>query len=104
MVPLLLERGTLVSRVARVLVVDCPEELQLQRAAARSGLTRDAIRAIMATQLSRAARSARADDVIDNSGAESALRPQVERLDSRYRALATAAGAATTPCSATSIR
>ncbi len=96
-VPLLLERGTLVSRVARVLVVDCPEELQLQRAAARSGLARDAIRAIIATQLSRAARLARADDVIDNSGAESALRPQVERLDSRYRALATAADGATTP-------
>jgi dephospho-CoA kinase len=45
----------------------------------------------MATQLSRDARLARADDVIDNSGAKSALRPQVERFDSRYRALATAA-------------
>jgi dephospho-CoA kinase len=90
-VPLLLERGRLSSRVARVLVIDCPEELQLQRAAARSGLTHDAIRAIMATQLSRDARLARADDVIDNSGAKSALRPQVERFDSRYRALATAA-------------
>jgi len=94
-VPLLLERGRLISRVARVLVVDCPEELQVQRAAARSGLTRDAIRAIMATQLSRTERLARADDVIDNSGAELALQPQVEHLDSRYRTLATAAGAAT---------
>jgi dephospho-CoA kinase len=94
-VPLLLERGRLSSRVARVLVVDCPEALQLQRAAARSGLTRDAVRAIMATQLSRDARLARADDVIDNSGAKSALRPQVERLDRRYRALATAAGTLT---------
>ena len=94
-VPLLLERGRLASRVARVLVVDCPEELQVQRAAARSGLAPDAVRAIMATQLSRDARLARADDVIDNSGAKSELQPQVERLDRRYRALATAAGTLT---------
>ena len=42
----------------------------------------------MATQLPRAARLARADDVIDNSGAHAALAPQVARLDALYRELA----------------
>ena len=88
-VPLLLERGGLLSSVRRVLVVDCPEELQIRRVVARSGLLPSAVRAIMATQLSRSERVAHADDVIDNSGASTALKPQVERLDRRYRELAT---------------
>jgi dephospho-CoA kinase len=91
-VPLLFERGGMLGRVARVLVVDCPEETRIQRVVARSGLAPDAVRAIMATQLSRQARLDRADDVIDNGGAPAALVPQVERLDRRYRALAAGAG------------
>jgi dephospho-CoA kinase len=82
----------MLGRVARVLVVDCPEETRIQRVVARSGLAPDAVRAIMATQLSRQARLDRADDVIDNGGAPAALVPQVERLDRRYRALAAGAG------------
>jgi dephospho-CoA kinase len=89
-VPLLFERGGLLSSVKRVLVVDCPEELQVRRVVARSGLLPSAVRAIMATQLSRKERLARADDVIDNSGTPAALKPQVERLDRRYRELAAA--------------
>ena len=84
-VPLLLERGNLLPRVARVLVVDCPEDEQVRRVVARSGLAGDEVRAIMATQLSRAARIARADDIIDNSGPRSALTAQVARLDALYR-------------------
>jgi dephospho-CoA kinase len=89
-VPLLFERGGLASVVARTLVVDCPEEEQVRRVAARSKLAPDAVRAIMATQLSRAERVARADDVIDNSGPPEVLAPQVAALDRRYRALAAA--------------
>jgi dephospho-CoA kinase len=89
-VPLLLERGGLSDRVARVLVVDCPEEEQVRRVGLRSGLAPDEVRAIMATQVSRAERLARADDVIDNSGPLAALAPQVDALDARYRALAVA--------------
>ncbi len=89
-VPLLFERGGLASVVARTLVVDCPEDEQVRRVVARSGLAPDAVRAIMATQLSRAERVARADDVIDNSGAPEDLGPQVASLDRRYRALAAA--------------
>jgi len=89
-VPLLLERGGLISSVARVLVVDCPEDLQIRRVVLRSGLLPSAVRAIMATQMSRAERLARADDVIDNSGTQAAIKPQVETLDRRYRELAAA--------------
>jgi dephospho-CoA kinase len=89
-VPLLLERGGLLSSVRRVLVVDCPEDLQVRRVVARSGLLPSAVRAIMATQLSRTERLAQADDVIDNSGTPAALKPQVEELDRRYRELAAA--------------
>jgi dephospho-CoA kinase len=89
-VPLLLERKG-ASRVDRVLVVDCPEELQVRRVAKRSALNEADVRAIMATQLPRAQRLARADDVLDNSGPLSAIAPQVAALDRRYRALAGAA-------------
>ena len=87
-VPLLLERGRARDRVDRVLVVDCPEETQLQRVMRRSGLAEAQVRAIMAAQLPRAARLAQADDVIDNSGAADAIAPQVGSLDYRYRELA----------------
>jgi len=86
-VPLLLERGGLKERVARILVVDCPEQEQVRRVQLRSGLAADDVRKIMATQLSRAERLAAADDVIDNSGSPDALAPQVERLDRLYREL-----------------
>jgi dephospho-CoA kinase len=88
-VPLLLERGGLRRRVARVLVVDCPEQEQIRRVQLRSGLAADEVRRIMATQLPRGERLAEADDVIDNSGPVSAVAPQVARLDRRYRELAT---------------
>jgi len=87
-VPLLLERGGLAGVVQRVLVVDCPEDIQLRRVTQRSGLTESAVRAIMATQLGRAERLARADDVIDNGGPLCALAPQIAVLDRRYRMLA----------------
>lgn len=86
--PLLLERGNLVKRVQRILVVDCPEDEQVRRTMARSGLAADEVRAIIATQLPRAARLARADDVIDNSGPHATLAAQVARLDAAYRASA----------------
>jgi dephospho-CoA kinase len=42
----------------------------------------------MATQASRDARRAAADDVIDNGGPPEAIAPQVASLDARYRKLA----------------
>jgi dephospho-CoA kinase len=92
MVPLLIESGDYRGRCQRILVVDCPEELQLERVIARSGIAAAQVRAIMANQVTRAARLAAADDVIDNSGDPVQLRRQVEALHLRYLQLAAAHG------------
>jgi dephospho-CoA kinase len=87
-IPLLIESPERVRRVDRVLVVDCPERVQIERVRERSGLSEDEVRGIMRAQASRAARLAAADDVIDNSGTIDALREQVRALHSRYLQLA----------------
>jgi dephospho-CoA kinase len=72
----------------RVLVVDTPEALQIERVQARSGLALAEIRRIMASQVTRAERLAGADDVIDNTGSADALAPQVRNLHQHYLQLA----------------
>jgi len=86
-VPLLFETGHYLPLIQRSLVVDCPEQSQIERTLKRSGLAENEVRAIMAHQLSRAARLARADDIIHNEKSESALRPQVEALHAEYLSL-----------------
>jgi dephospho-CoA kinase len=86
-IPLLLETGQ-DALVDRVLVVDCPESVQVERVHRRSGLPEDEIARIMGSQIPRAERLSRADDVIDNQGDPDALPPQVERLHRAYLALA----------------
>jgi dephospho-CoA kinase len=86
-VPLLMERGGLAKQLDRVLVVDCPEDEQIRRVVARSGMSPAEVRAIMATQLDRLARLRGADDVLDNSGPPDAIAPQVAELDRRYKQL-----------------
>ena len=83
-VPLLIESPDYRLRVNRVLVVDAPEEVQVERVGVRSRLPEDEVRAIMQTQVARAARLAAADDVIDNSGSRDALRKQVAALHQKY--------------------
>ncbi len=90
-VPLLIERGGLERIVDRILVVDCPEEEQVRRVVARSGLTPDEVRAIMSAQVDRSPRLAAADDVLDNSGTRQDIVRQVRDLDVRYRQLASEA-------------
>ena len=87
-VPLLIESADFRRRCARVVVVDCPETVQIARVMARSGLDETQVRAIMAAQSPRAERLAAADDVIDNSGDLQALYRQVDALHARYLALA----------------
>jgi dephospho-CoA kinase len=87
-VPLLIESGSWRERVARVLVIDCPESMQIARVMARNGFTQAQVEAIMATQASRQTRLAQADDVIDNSGEIAALTPQIDRLHAFYAGLA----------------
>jgi dephospho-CoA kinase len=87
-VPLLIESGGYRERVGRVLVVDCPEAIQMTRVRQRSGLPEGDIRRIMASQVQREKRLAVADDVIDNSGPISALQQQVRELHENYLKLA----------------
>jgi len=89
-VPLLLESAEARRRVARVLVIDCPEAMQIERVRRRSGLDEAEARRILAAQLSREARRAAADDIIDNSGSIDALHKQVAVLHERYLRLARA--------------
>lgn len=93
MIPLLVESGDPRARCDRVLVVDCPEEEQIRRVIARSGLLRADVEAIMATQASRAARLAAADDVVDNAGEPAGIDAQVAMLHRRYLDLASRRGA-----------
>ena len=67
-VPLLVESARWRARVDRVLVVDCREEVQVQRVLARSGWARETVLAVIRQQASRAARRAAADAVIFNDG------------------------------------
>jgi dephospho-CoA kinase len=86
-VPLLVETdfGKLVDRV---LVVDCPVPLQLERLIRRDGLPRDEALAMIAAQTDRATRLRAAHDVIDNSGDAESTRRQVAQLHQRYLELA----------------
>ena len=90
-VPLLIESGGQRDRVQRILVVDAPESLQVERVRARSGLSDKEIRSIIAQQAAPQARIAKADDVLENSGSLDALRKQVAALDARYRKMAVSA-------------
>jgi dephospho-CoA kinase len=87
-IPLLVE-AKLQHVVDRVLVVDCPEDVQVRRLMARDGGSRDDAARILASQATREARLAAADDVIDNGGETADLPAQVDRLDRKYRRLAT---------------
>lgn len=85
--PLLVETGQ--TRVCqRILVVDVPEELQLERTMARDNNPEAQVRAIMAAQATREQRLAAADDVIVNDQDLSHLDREVERLHGLYLQLA----------------
>jgi dephospho-CoA kinase len=89
-VPLLVETASYRRRADRVLVVDCDEALQIARVTARSGLSVEAVQAIMAAQATRAQRREVADDVLHNDGGLDALLPEIDGLHRRYLALASA--------------
>jgi dephospho-CoA kinase len=67
-----------------VVVVDAPEELQLQRTVQRDSNDEAQVRRIMAAQMSRADRLERADIVIDNSRSMDELDSQVDELHKEF--------------------
>ena len=84
MVPLLVESEAWRKRCDRILVIDCPPEIQVQRIIARSGLSEEEAHRIMAAQASREARLAAASEVLDNSGALPALQARINTLHRHY--------------------
>ena len=89
-VPLLIESG-FQDLTDRILVVDAHENMQIQRTAARSGMSEAEIRKIMSAQASRAQRLQKADDVIDNNSDRKKLEAEVERIHQWYLSLAATA-------------
>ncbi|MEW6590785.1 MAG: dephospho-CoA kinase [Pseudomonadota bacterium] len=87
-IPLLVETQGYRDVLDRVLVIDCPEALQVERVMARNGLSRAEVEAILAAQATRAERLAVADDVLPNTAAPDALGAAVDALHARYLALA----------------
>ena len=87
-VPLFFETGEFRNLVNRVLVVDCEENQQITRTMARSKLSADEVRAIMATQISRAERIKQADDILPNQGNPENLVQLALDLHRRYLELA----------------
>jgi dephospho-CoA kinase len=82
-VPLLIESGQY-DFVDRLLVVDVPEQIQVERTKARDSSSDELIKEIMASQISREQRLAAADDIIDNSTSMVTLRQQVHTLHEQY--------------------
>jgi dephospho-CoA kinase len=83
-VPLLVEAGGWQQRAHRVLVVDCPEQLQIVRVQRRSQLPEPQIRAIMAQQATRHQRLAAAHDVLFNDGTAVGLLAATQILHEQY--------------------
>lgn len=89
-IPLLVETQGYRHLLDRVLVVDCPEDVQVARVMARSGLSRAEVERILAAQATRAERRAAADDVIANTASRAVLCEEIDALHRRYLALAAA--------------
>jgi len=88
-VPLLVESG-LFSDVDRVLVVDVPEAVQIERLMQRDESTLEQAEAMLAAQATREQRLAKADDVVENTGTLAELNARIEALDRKYREIAAA--------------
>jgi dephospho-CoA kinase len=84
---ILIEAG-MTKLVDRVLVIDAPQEVQLQRLLARDGGSETLARQMLAAQATRGQRLAVAHDVIDNSDVTRDIGPQLGRLDAFYRGIA----------------
>lgn len=90
-IPLLAENIDHYRWVQRILVVDAPEAVQLERLMKRDGIDAVLAQRMIERQASRSQRLALADDVIENGGDEAALDAAVAELHAHYLALAAAA-------------
>mgnify|MGYP001338487940 FL=1 len=81
--PLLLETNSQ-KMCSRVLVVDVPKEIQIQRTAERDKVSEIQIEKIVAVQMEREERLEKADDVLVNTGTIKELEQQVMKLHQKY--------------------
>ncbi|AZE82204.1 Dephospho-CoA kinase [Pseudomonas orientalis] len=84
--PLLIESGQY-SMTQRILVIDVPQSLQIQRTLQRDGISEQQVQAILKAQSSREDRLNHADDVLVNDQDLAWLRGEVERLHHFYLTL-----------------
>jgi dephospho-CoA kinase len=83
-ISLLFENNRYKNDVARSLVIDCEEALQVSRTMQRSGLTEQAVRDIMTAQVSRDFRRKMADDLIENNGSLDELSKKITEIHEKY--------------------
>ncbi|OWS70645.1 dephospho-CoA kinase [Polynucleobacter aenigmaticus] len=76
-VPLLIESGSWTKLIDYLVVVDCPEETQIERVMHRNNMTRSEVENILKAQTSRDTRLAAANAVIQNQGSLDELKPEV---------------------------
>ncbi len=79
-VPLLIESGSWLKLIDYLVVVDCPEETQIERVMHRNNMTRSDVENILKAQTSRNARLAAAHAVIENQVSLDELKPVVLKL------------------------
>jgi dephospho-CoA kinase len=82
-VPLLVEKKKY-EFINRILVIDCDEQIQINRVKKRNNLNNEEVTDIMRTQATRQERLAMADDIIHNNGDLSLLMEQVTLLNEKY--------------------
>ena len=86
-IPLLTETMNF-DHIDRVLVIDAPTSLQIERTSQRDGMTKAQVQKILDSQNSREERLAYADDVIVNDQTVDALREEVKLLHQCYMKIA----------------
>lgn len=75
--PLLIESGSWVNLIDYLIVVDCPEETQIERVMHRNKMARPEVESILRAQVNRETRLAAANSVIENQGSLEDLRQKV---------------------------
>ena len=73
--------------VDRILVVDCPQYLQIERVTKRDNISKAIVQAMIDSQVSRAQRINQADDLIENMGDINLLFEKVSALHQNYKKL-----------------
>ncbi len=89
--PLLVE-NQMQDMTDRVLIVDVPAEVQIERTMSRDNVSREQVASILKSQASREQRLAVADDVIKNHTKNQELLPQITDLHQKYLAISAVDG------------